>query len=147
MHESASNSEPAGDRKASAAASDALVAPCAVSAGIHAGLVPEHMHEAPALGASFIAAAVPLAGTGAALALRPASVQTARWVVVLLAGLIAAYAASRTAGIPLLAPRPEPADLVGFVSKAVEAAGLAMAIWLAQPAAGRWSARTEEAST
>jgi hypothetical protein len=91
-----------------------VVAACAVSAGVHAGLVPQHLREAPSTGIAFVVATGLLLATFTGLAMRPESRRTARGAALLLAGLIAFYAASRTAGITLLEPHAEhghqPAD-------------------------------------
>jgi hypothetical protein len=55
-------------------------------------------------------------------------------VALLLAGLSLAYVASRTTGIPALDPDPEGVDAVGVATTAVEAIGVAFALWLIQPA-------------
>jgi hypothetical protein len=59
--------------------------------------------------------------------------QIARAAALLFAGLVAAYAASRTTGITLLAPDREPVDAVGVSTKLVEALGFAAALRLVQP--------------
>jgi drug/metabolite transporter (DMT)-like permease len=123
-----------------------VVVACAVSAGAHAGLVPEHLGEATALGISFGLAAVLLLAAGAALAIRPGDRRAAVVAAVLLAGLIAFWAASRLTGIPILQPRAEPVDAVGLVTKLVEALGLAVAAWLVQPVGDRRSSAIQEAS-
>ena len=110
-----------------------VVVACAATAGIHAGIVPEHLREEPRLGAAFVLAVVLLVMIGVALALRPASKRIARVAALLLGGLIAGYVASRTTGIPLLAPAPEAVDAVGITAVAVELAGVASALWLSQP--------------
>jgi hypothetical protein len=117
--------------------SRAVVAACAASAGAHAGLVPEHLADAPQLGFAFIAAVVMLLATAIALATRPDSVCAAQGAVLLLAALIVSYAASRTTGIPLLQPRPEALDAVGLATKVVEGLGLVFALCLSQPAGAR----------
>src|SRR5262245_59279991 len=124
----------------------AAVFACAASAGAHAGLVPEHLRESPQLGVAFIASVVLLTAAGAALAMRPDSAAVARLAAALLTGLIAAYAASRTTGLPLLEPEPEPLDAVGLVTKLVELAGLVCALRLAQTPGGRRSPATQEVS-
>src|SRR3954469_2892528 len=96
---------------------DVIVVGCAVSAGAHAALVPAHLREAVPLGSGFIVAVALLLAVGAALVLQPGSVWSAPAAVPLLAALIAAFAASRTIGIPLLAPEPEPVDAVGLATK------------------------------
>jgi hypothetical protein len=70
---------------------------------------------------------------GAALALRPEDRRIARIAALLLGGLIASYAASRTTGIPLLAPDPEAVDAVGVAASSIELVGLGCALWLSQP--------------
>jgi hypothetical protein len=121
-----------------------VVAACAVSAGAHAGLVPEHMREAPQLGAAFVVAVALLLATAIVLAIRPDSLGAARSAALLLAGLVACYAASRTTGIPLLEPHVEPLDAVGVTTKLVEAVGLVFAFWLSRLVGGRRSPLTQE---
>lgn len=104
---------------------------CAASAGVHAGLVPEHLREEPRLGVAFLAAVVLLLTVVASETIRPADARVAGAAAVLLAGLIAAYAVTRSTGIPLLAPDPEPVDLVGVGANVVEALGLGSALYLA----------------
>lgn len=110
-----------------------VVFACAASAGGHAGLVPEHLYAEPRVGVAFLVAIVLLLATGAALTVRPDDPRIATAAAVLFAGLIVAYAASRTTGIPLLAPDREALDTVGVATKVVEVAGLALALWLSQP--------------
>jgi hypothetical protein len=109
-----------------------VVFTCAASAGVHAGLVPEHLREEPRLGVAFIVAVALLLATGAVLVIRPAGRQVARAAALLFAGLIAAYAVSRTTGIPLLAADREAVDTVGVITNLVEALGLAAALRLGQ---------------
>ena len=66
---------------------------CAVSAGIHAALAPEHFGEGTAAGVGFLAAAVGLAALAVILTLRPPSAAALGGSAVLLAGLIVAYSA------------------------------------------------------
>jgi apolipoprotein N-acyltransferase len=108
---------------------------CAASAGAHAGLVPAHLHSEPRLGAAFVVAVVLLASAAVALAIRPENRRAARATAVLLGGLMAAYAATRTAGIPVLAPDPEALDGVGVATNVAEAVGLVGALWLGYAAA------------
>ena len=123
-----------------------VIAACAASAGAHAGLVPEHLREAPQLGIAFILASVVLLAVVVALALCPEDRRIPLVAGLLLTGLIASWGASRATGIPLLQPRPEPVDLVGLVTKLVEVLGLAFALWLSQPAGGRRSPAIQEVS-
>jgi hypothetical protein len=131
-------------RTRSAGAARIVVAACAISAGAHAGLVPAHLREAPQVGVAFVVAAGLLLVAATALAIRPPSLGAARGAALLLAGLIALYAASRTTGIPLLEPRAEPLDAVGATTKVVEALGLVFALWLSRPVGDRTSPLTQE---
>jgi hypothetical protein len=123
-----------------------VIAACAASAGAHAGLVPEHLREAPRLGIAFILASVLLLAVVVALALRPEDRRIALIAALLLTGLIASWGASRVTGIPFLQPHPEPVDLVALVTKLVEVLGLAFAMWLSQPVGGRRSSAIQEVS-
>jgi hypothetical protein len=114
-----------------------LVFACAASAGIHAGLVPEHLHEEPRLGVAFAVTSVLLLGIGSAIVLRPVNRRLAWIAALMLGGLIAAYAASRTTGIPLLAPDPEAVDGIGIAAASIELLGLCCALCLAQTAGRR----------
>jgi hypothetical protein len=121
-----------------------VIAACAASAGVHAGLVPEHLREAPRLGVAFILAVVLLLAAVVVLAVRPEDRRIARVAALLFTGLIAFWGTSRITGIPLLQPRPEPVDLVGLGTKLVEVLGLAFALWLSQPVGGRRSPAIQE---
>jgi hypothetical protein len=102
----------------------------AVGAGVHAGLAPSHLGEWPPLGVAFLAAAVVVSAAVAALAVRPASVRAASGLGLLLAGLVAAYAATRLAPLPPLDPEREPLDAIGLCTNAIEAAGVVLAFRL-----------------
>ena len=143
MHTTAQN-EDAAARPPSTVSARIVVAACAVSAGAHAGLVPEHLREAPQVGVAFVVATGLLLAAATALAIRPGSLGAARGAALLLAGLIAFYAASRTTGIPLLEPHAEPLDAVGATTKLVEAFGLVFALRLSRPVGGRRSPLTQE---
>src|SRR5438067_13289356 len=91
-----------------------VIAACAASAGAHAGLVPEHLREAPQLGIAFILASALLLAVVAALASCPEDRRIARVAALLLTGLIASSGATRVTGIPLLHPRPAPVAPVGL---------------------------------
>lgn len=123
-----------------------LIAACAASAGAHAGLVPEHLREAPQLGIAFIVASVLLLAVVVAFALRPDDRRIALVAALLLTGLIGSWGTSRVTGIPFFQPQPEPVDLVGLVTKLVEVLGLAFALWLSQPVGGRRSSAIQEVS-
>jgi hypothetical protein len=96
---------------------------CAASAGVHAALVPEHFAERPLLGGAF-ALSVVLLGAGAVrMNVDPAA---APWVAGVLMGVAGCYLLSRTTGLPLLIPHPEPVDVVGVLTTLAEVvAGLA----------------------
>ena len=128
----------------SALAARSVVAACAVSAGAHAGLVPEHLREAPQLGVAFVAASALLLAAATALAIRPGSLGAALGAALLLAGLVAFYTASRTTGIPLLEPRAEPLDAVGVTTKLVEVLGLVFALRLSRHVGDHRSPLTQE---
>ena len=115
------------------AAVTTLVVVCAVSAGIHAGLTPEHLREEPAAGYGFLVSTLLLAGLAVALTLRPASRTAAAASAAVLAGLLVAYAFAVTTGVPVLHPDVEPADWLSLATKAVELAGLAAALLVLVP--------------
>src|ERR671924_53433 len=91
--------------RARADATTFLVVVGAVSAGVHAGLAPQHLREWLPLGASFVAAAAAAAAGVVALAFRPASLRP-------------------------LDPDREPLDVLGVCTSALEAAGLVAAVGL-----------------
>ncbi|HEX5225140.1 MAG TPA: hypothetical protein VFW29_08425 [Solirubrobacteraceae bacterium] len=101
---------------------------CAISAGVHAGLVPEHLQSEPREGAAFIVAAVLLLAVAGGVSARPDVARLAGIAAVLFAGLVCAYVATRTSGIPWLAPDRESVDALGVVTNVVELAGLALAL-------------------
>jgi hypothetical protein len=105
---------------------------CAASAGAHAGLVPAHLSSEPRLGVAFMVAVGLLTATAVALGARPRDRRTNVGAALLMAGLIGAYIASRTTGIPLLQPEPEAVDAAGIATGLVEAIGVAFALWKIQ---------------
>jgi hypothetical protein len=107
-----------------------LVLAGAVSAGVHAGLAPEHLEEWPPLGAAFVAAAAAAVLAVVALVLRPASLWPPLALGALLGGLVVAYALTRLTALPPLDPEREALDLVGVCTCAVEALGVAAAMRL-----------------
>ena len=121
-----------------------VVGACAISAGAHAALVPEHLREAPQLGVAFVVAVGLLVAAAVALAIRPDSLRAARGAALLLAGLIAFYAASRSTGIPLLEPHAESLDAVGVTTKLVEGVGLVFALRLSRSVGDRRSPQVQE---
>jgi hypothetical protein len=114
-------------------AANVVLFTCAASAGIHAGIVPEHLREEPRIGVAFLITVAVLLGLGTAIALRPLSHRLAWLASLVLGGLIAAYVVSRTTGIPFLSPDPETVDPVGIAALATELLGLGCALWLIQP--------------
>jgi hypothetical protein len=107
-----------------------VVAACAASAGVHAALVPQHLVGEPRLGAAFIAATALLVAVVAALTFRPTRLGVGHAATPMLAALIGAYALNVTAGARWFSDGPEPVDLVGLTTKAVEALGLVFPIRL-----------------
>ena len=109
-----------------------MIAACAASAGAHAALVAQHLEDEPRMGVAFIAATALLLAVAAALTYRARQAGAAHAATLLLAALIGAYALNVTAGLPWLSDDPEPVDLIGLATKAVEALGLVFAIRLSQ---------------
>jgi hypothetical protein len=101
-----------------------LTAVCAASAGVHAGIVPEHLAEAgPRLATVF-------AGTAALLLLAAAWTSRPRYdawapaaAAVLLSAIAVAYLLSRTAGLPGLIADPESVDPIGLATSVGELLG------------------------
>ena len=105
---------------------DVVVLACAVSAGIHGALVPDHFEEGIGPGLGFAVATVVLAALAVRLTGHPSQLALLATVVVF-AGLIAAYAVVVATGLPLVHPERETVDGLALFTKAVEAAGLVMA--------------------
>lgn len=104
---------------------------CAASAGVHAGIVPEHLTEAgPRLAAVF-------AGTTAVLLLATALTSRPRYdnwapasAAALLTAVAIAYLLSRITGLPGLIGDPESFDPVGVITSAGELLGAVAGIVL-----------------
>lgn len=107
-----------------------VAAACGISAGVHAALVPEHLREEVPMGWSFVVATLLLAACALAIERRWESPWPARLAAVVLAGLIAGYWVTRLSHVPGLGSTPEAVDLLGVGTKAVEAAGLLLALHL-----------------
>jgi CHASE2 domain-containing sensor protein len=103
---------------------DVVILACAVSAGIHAALIPGHFDESTGAGLGFVGATIALAGLVGWMTWRPVSPAPLAAAVVILAGLLASYALAITTGLPVLHPDPEPVDGLAVATKAIEAAGL-----------------------
>jgi drug/metabolite transporter (DMT)-like permease len=117
-----------GDRHVRPAAlrTDLLILTCAISAGIHGALVPDHFEEGTGAGLGFVAATVLLAVLAVVLTFSPTQPGLVATGVVL-AGLIASYALVITTGFPVLHPEPEAVDAPALFTKAIEAIGLVLA--------------------
>ena len=105
---------------------DAVILACAISAGIHAALAPEHFRETTAAGVGFVASAVLLAALAVVLTRRPSEAAFAATALVF-AGLIGSYVLAVTTGIPGVHPDVDPVEVLALATKAVEAAGLVLA--------------------
>jgi hypothetical protein len=106
---------------------DVVILACAISAGVHAALAPDHFHEGTGAGLGFGGAAVTLAGLAAVLTRAPANATALAGAIVVLAGLLAAYAVAVTSGLPPLHPDAEAVEGLPLVTKAIEALGLVLA--------------------
>jgi hypothetical protein len=116
---------------------DGLIVCCAISAGIHGALVPEHMRESSITGAGFVVATVALVAVIVGLTARPESRAVTSFGILVLAGLVAGYAVAAARGIPVLHPEVDPIDRVGVLSKTVELTGLFLACRLRGPMSAR----------
>ena len=103
---------------------DVVILAGAVSAGIHAALVPGHFDEGNGAALGFVAATLALAGLVMWLTWRPASGSALAAAAVTFGGLLASYALATTTGLPVLHPDPEPVDGLALLTKGIEAAGL-----------------------
>ena len=108
---------------------DVLIVTCAISAGIHGALVPEHLAEGAGPGGGFIASTALLVVLAVALSFG-AGERAVLAAGAVLAGLIAAYGLAVSTAVPVLHPEVEPVDGLALFTKAVEALGLAAAITL-----------------
>ena len=103
----------------------AVALACAVSAGVHAALVPDHWAEGgPALGGAFAVYAI----ASAAFAMAVRRPEHDGWAPAAAAAVLAltvlAYGLSRTAGLPLLISEPEALDPLGVLTSAAEVLGV-----------------------
>ena len=106
---------------------DAVIVACAVSAGIHAALAPEHFRETAGAGIGFVAATVVLGVLAVVLTLRPSEPAFAAAVLVF-AGLIGSYVLAVTTGIPVIHPDVDAVEGLALATKAIEAAALVLAV-------------------
>ena len=105
---------------------DIVILACAVSAGIHAALAPDHFKEGTGAGVGFVVATVLLAVLAVVLTRNPSQIALAGTAAVFV-GLIASYALAITTGLPVLHPDVEVFDGLALFTKAVEAIGLVTA--------------------
>jgi hypothetical protein len=118
---------------------DTVIVACAISAGIHAALTPDHFAEGLRAGVGFATGAALLAAVVLALTRRPDGNVALAGAASVLAGLIAGYVLAITTGLPVLHPEPEPVTGLALFTKAVEALGLLAATHLL------WNGRTSPA--
>jgi hypothetical protein len=107
---------------------DVVILACAVSAGIHGALAPEHFEEGTGAGIGFVASTILLAALAVVLTVRPASSVPLAGAALVFAGLLGAYALATTVGVPLLHPEPESVDGLALATKAFEVVGLVAAV-------------------
>jgi hypothetical protein len=105
---------------------DVVILSCAISAGIHGALIPDHFEEGTGAGLGFVVATVLLAALATVLTRKPTQLALAATVAVF-AGLIASYALVITTGLPVLHPQAEAVDGLALFTKTVEAVGLVLA--------------------
>lgn len=105
---------------------DLVVLACAVSAGIHAALVPDHLAEGAGPGIGFAVAAGLLLVAAVVSTRRPSQLVLLA-TAGLFAGLIVSYALVLVVGLPLVHPEREAVDGLALATKAVEAGGLVLA--------------------
>lgn len=99
-----------------------VVCVCAASAGVHAALTADHLHESTALGVAFALSAGALAAAGVIVRDPGLDSWAPRAAGSVLALIAIAYVASRTGGIPWLVPHPESPGALGLAATASELA-------------------------
>jgi hypothetical protein len=113
---------------------DIVILACAVSAGVHGALVPDHFSEGTGAGVGFVVATVLLAVLAVGLTARPASELALAAAVAVFVGLLASYVFAVTTGVPVLHPERETVDGLALFTKAIEVVGvLAAATSLRRP--------------
>jgi hypothetical protein len=105
---------------------DVLILTCAISAGIHGALAPDHFEEGTGAGLGFVVATVLLAVLAMVVTRKPTQLALLATAAVF-AGLIASYALAITTGVPVLHPEREAVDGLALFTKAVEATGVVLA--------------------
>jgi hypothetical protein len=102
---------------------DSVIVACAVSAGIHAALAPDHFKEGIGAGVGFVVATVLLGVLAVVLTWSPSQVAFGAAAAVF-AGLIVSYLLVIATGVPVLHPDVEAVDGLAVFTKVVEAIGL-----------------------
>lgn len=103
---------------------DVVILTCAISAGIHAALAPDHFREATGAGVGFVVATALLAALAMAATLRPDDRRVPAIAAFVFVGLIVSYALAVTTGVPVLHPDVDPVDGIALFTKAIEIVGL-----------------------
>jgi hypothetical protein len=103
---------------------DIVILSCAVSAGVHGALVPDHLEEDIAAGLGFVGATALLAVLVVGLTVRPENALLLAAAAAVFVGLLVSYLLAITTGFPILHPEPEPVDGLALGTKAIEAVGL-----------------------
>ena len=103
---------------------DVVILTCAISAGIHAALAPDHFREATGAGVGFVVATALLAALAVAATLRPDDRRVPAIAAFVFVGLIVSYALAVTTGVPVLHPDVDPVDGIALFTKAIEIVGL-----------------------
>jgi hypothetical protein len=111
----------------SSAMRDLVIVTCAVSAGVHGALTPEHVREGVGAGNGFLISSVLLAAVVVWLTVRPRSELAPVAATLVLGGLLLTYVLVVTTGVPYLHPNVEPVDGLAVWTKLVELAGLLVA--------------------
>jgi hypothetical protein len=96
---------------------------CAGSAGVHAVLVPDHLHESTLLGFAFALDALLLGLASVLLGSAGRADRTLPAAAGLLTATALTYVLSRTTGMPVLVPEVEPLDGLGACTTLSELAG------------------------
>jgi hypothetical protein len=112
---------------------DVVILACAISAGVHGALAPEHFAEGTGAGLGFTLSTIGLAVAAVALTFSPESRSAVAAAAALFLGLITAYALAVTTGLPLVHPDREPVEGLALATKAIEAVGLLAAWSLLRP--------------
>ena len=107
---------------------DVVILVCAVSAGIHGALVPDHFDEEMGTGVGFVLATVLLVALVIGLTRHAESEWLLACAMATLLGLLASYLLAVTTGLPVFHPNPEPVEGLALATKAVEVVGV-LAAW------------------